>query len=189
MLAKARRSMLAAVANPVAYHAVLMLFVWLSLYKIPRMVATMNVASITSRKVIRNAGTISFWSIKKKKVDVNRFNMINGFKYFVTIIPMNNTSSAASIFINTYRSFLRDHGVMTTEQIGNLYKNLKSSLHKHAYTEKVDIEAFMYAFLRLPAMIHEARVIVMAQIENSFEREGYKIAFWEEVHAPARRRK
>jgi len=78
---------------------------------------------------------------------------------------------------------------MTTEQIGNLYKNLKSSLHKHAYTEKVDIEAFMYAFLRLPAMIHEARVIVMAQIENSFEREGYKIAFWEEVHAPARRRK
>lgn len=104
-------------------------------------------------------------------------------------MQMNKIKSQSSMFINTYRTFLRDEGVMSIEQISDLYKKTQSSLHKYSNSKQIDIEAFIYAYLRLPTMIHEAKYIVMAQTESIFEKENYKLNFWEEVHAPARRRK
>ncbi len=102
---------------------------------------------------------------------------------------MDQEQSPTTIYINAYRSFLRAEGQMNIEQVVMLYKNMRPSIHKYADQEKVDVEAFMYSYLRLPKNIFEISDIVLAQIGDIFYREGLKIEFWQEVHAPARRRK
>ena len=78
---------------------------------------------------------------------------------------------------------------MKIDQILNLYIEMQPSLHKKAGMREIDMEAFMYSFLRLPTVIHTVQKIILAQTDDIFIREGYKIEFWEEVTAPARRRK
>ncbi len=102
---------------------------------------------------------------------------------------MEDEYTPTTIYINAYRSFLRAEGTMTIDQIVRLYKNMKPSIHKQANTDQVDVEALMYSSLRLPSVISAISTITMAQIGDSFRREGYELEFWEEVHAPARRRK
>ncbi|MBP9691338.1 hypothetical protein KBD81_04640 [Candidatus Woesebacteria bacterium] len=102
---------------------------------------------------------------------------------------MEEEHTPTTIYINAYRSFLRAEGTMTIDQILNLYKNMKPSIHHHAGDDQVDVEALMYSTLRLPQMIHQISLLTLAQIGDSFRREGYELEFWEEVHAPARRRK
>ncbi|MDP4011153.1 MAG: hypothetical protein Q8P72_02885, partial [Candidatus Roizmanbacteria bacterium] len=102
---------------------------------------------------------------------------------------MNTIPSATKKFTTLYRSMLKSTGEFAIDQILDGYKNMKPSLHKYADTDQIDIEAFMYAFLRLPKIIHEAQVVVVAQIAESFRREGHDLDVWEEVDAPARRRK
>src|SRR5690606_13801638 len=87
------------------------------------------------------------------------------------------------------RSFLTAEGEMYIDQITKLYKDMHPSLHTKAATEQVDIEAFMYSFLRLPPLMQNIRRVIMAQTDDIFHREGYKIEFWKEVEASARRRK
>lgn len=102
---------------------------------------------------------------------------------------MDQDHSPTTIYINAYRSFLRAEGEMNIDQVVRLYQNMKPSIHKFADQDKIDVEAFMYSYLRLPPHISQIQNIVMAQIGDIFIREGYKIEFWQEVHAPARRRK
>ena len=102
---------------------------------------------------------------------------------------MSTNPSSTKVFTSAYRSYLQTNGEFKIDQFIELYQRMSPSLHKHAATESIDIEAFMYSFLRLPRIIHEAQNIVMAQIAESFSREGFTIDVWEEVHAPARRRK
>jgi len=102
---------------------------------------------------------------------------------------MNTIPSSTKAFTTAYRSYLQKNGVLKIDQFIDLYQQMSPSLHKHAATNSIDIEAFMYSFLRLPRIIHEAQDIVMAQIAESFARESFEIDVWEEVHAPARRRK
>lgn len=94
-----------------------------------------------------------------------------------------------NIFIKAYRSFLTAEGEMYIDQITKLYKDMHPSLHTKAATEQVDIEAFMYSFLRLPPLMQNIRRIIMAQTDDIFHREGYKTEAWKEVEASARRRK
>jgi len=102
---------------------------------------------------------------------------------------MNTIPSSTKAFTTAYRSYLQKNGVLKIDQFIDLYQQMSPSLHKHAATNSIDIEAFMYSFLRLPRIIHEAQDIVMAQITESFARESFEIDVWEEVHASARRRK
>jgi len=102
---------------------------------------------------------------------------------------MDPHSKETTLYINAYRSFLRAEGQMSIDQIIKLYQKMKPSIHKQADTQVIDTEAFMYAYLRLPKQIHQVHNILLAQIGDIFHREGYKLDFWEEVHAPARRRK
>jgi len=125
----------------------------------------------------------------KISCDVNKWIVTRLYVGFDTISPMNNISSKTRAFTSAYRSSLKKNGTCTIDQFVDLYKQMGPSLHKHASTEQIDIEVFMYAFLRLPRVIHEAQEIVMAQIAESFDREGFAIDMWEEVQAPARRRK
>lgn len=102
---------------------------------------------------------------------------------------MDPQNTPTTIYINAYRSFLRAEGEMSIDQIIRLYKNMKPSIHKYAAEDRVDVEAFMYSYLRLPREIQEVKTVIMAQIGESFLREGITIEFWKDVHAPARRRK
>lgn len=97
--------------------------------------------------------------------------------------------TATAVYINAYRSFLSAEGEMDIAQIERLYKKMNPSIHKGANSEDLDLEAFTYAFLRLPKKIYKINEVIMAQIGGSFKREGIDLEFWEEVHAPARRRK
>ncbi|MBP7967105.1 hypothetical protein KAZ66_02420 [Candidatus Woesebacteria bacterium] len=94
-----------------------------------------------------------------------------------------------AIFTQAYRSFLSGEGEMSIEQIMMLYRDMKPSLHKKVDSSDVDIEAFMYSFLRLPHIMQKVSKVIMAQTDEIFHREGYKLEYWEEVSAPARRRK
>ena len=101
----------------------------------------------------------------------------------------NIKNTQTEIFTQAYRSFLSAGGEMTIEQIEMLYKDMKPSLHKRVDSPDVDIEAFMYSFLRLPQIMQKIDRVIMAQTDDIFNREGFKIEFWEEVSSPARRRK
>ncbi|PIQ73882.1 hypothetical protein COV58_00130 [Candidatus Roizmanbacteria bacterium CG11_big_fil_rev_8_21_14_0_20_36_8] len=102
---------------------------------------------------------------------------------------MKDINSKTTTFIKAYRSFLRDEGTMPIDQIVRLYKQMSPALHKYADSSDIDIQALVYATLRLPKSIPEICDIFMAQIGESFVREGLKIELWDEVAAPARRRK
>ncbi len=94
-----------------------------------------------------------------------------------------------NVFIKAYRSFLTAEGNMYIDQVMQLYKDMHPSLHAKASTDEIDMEAFMYSFLRLPPLMHQIQKIVMAQTDEIFHREGYDIETWKPVTAPARRRK
>ncbi len=93
------------------------------------------------------------------------------------------------IFTQAYRSFLSGEGEMSIDQIMMLYRDMRPSLHKKVDSTDIDIEAFMYSFLRLPPIMHKVTKVIMAQTDEIFHRDGYKLEFWQEVSAPARRRK
>ena len=101
----------------------------------------------------------------------------------------NISDKKTAIFTQAYRSFLNGEGEMSIEQIMMLYRDMQPSLHKKVDSPDVDIEAFMYSFLRLPQIMHKITKVIMAQTDEIFHRDGYKLEFWEEVSAPARRRK
>ena len=96
---------------------------------------------------------------------------------------------STKIYINTYRTFLRSKGKMAIDQIEGLYKQMCPSIHKKAHLEELDIEGFMYSYLRLPPEVHKVSKFVLGQTGDIFLRDGYKLDFWEPVSAPARRRK
>lgn len=102
---------------------------------------------------------------------------------------INITDEKTSIFVKAFRSFLRAEGKMKIDQIINLYIDMQPSLHKNAGSTEIDMEAFMYSFLRLPTEIHSVQKIILSQTDDIFIREGYTIESWEEVSASARRRK
>ncbi len=95
----------------------------------------------------------------------------------------------SELFVKTYRSFLSAEGEMSIDQIIRLYQQMDPSLHKGASSSEVDFAAFIYAFLRLPVVMGRVKKIVLAQTDEIFERAGFVSAEWEEVDAPARRRK
>jgi len=97
--------------------------------------------------------------------------------------------SYTKIFTDAYRSILRSKGEVKIRDILHHYKTMKPSLHKYVDSDEIDTEAMMYSFLRLPPIIHEARIIVLAQISEGFVRAGYDLDVCEQVQAPARRRK
>src|SRR3989344_5327538 len=94
-----------------------------------------------------------------------------------------------AVFIKAYRTFLSADGKMEIDQIIRLYRDMEPSLHKKASLTEIDIEAFIYSFLRLPQVMNGVSNVILAQTDDIFHREGYKTEFWTEVVAPARRRK
>ncbi len=100
------------------------------------------------------------------------------------------TGEGIELYIRTYYSLLRSSGDVRIRSLEETHEGMKSSLHLGAEKEAFDAGAFIYAALRLPDCIYEAKRIVMGQSEEVFMRGGLgDIAQWTRVDAPARRRR
>jgi hypothetical protein len=100
------------------------------------------------------------------------------------------TGEGIELYIRTYYSLLRSSGDVRIRSLEETHEGMKSSLHLGAEKEAFDAGAFVYAALRLPDCIYEAKRIVMGQSEEVFMRGGLRdIAQWKRVDAPARRRR
>ncbi len=104
------------------------------------------------------------------------------------MVPPVNTDST-DIFVQIYRSFLKDGGTLNIDQIVVPYRNMKPALHPGAVEEKIDFPAFLYSSLRLPDIMNEVDFVILAQSDEVFNREGYRVEDWKSVSASARRRK
>lgn len=98
-------------------------------------------------------------------------------------------SNEIDLYIRTYYSLLRSSGEVAIETLSETHKGMKSLLHPYAHTDRLDISAFAYSLLRLPACLANTRLIIMGQRTLVFERDGYGVTDWQEVAAPARRRR
>lgn len=100
------------------------------------------------------------------------------------------TGEGIELYIRTYYSLLRSSGDVRIRSLEETHEGMNSSLHVNAEKEIFDAGAFIYAALRLPDCIYEARRVVMGQSEEVFIRGGLRdIRAWKRVDAPARRRR
>ena len=93
------------------------------------------------------------------------------------------------LYIRTYYSLLRSSGAIRVRSLEDTHAAMNSNLHYQAAQPDLDMSALSYAALRLPDCIPETSLLVLGQMEEVFNREGYKVQKWKPVRAPARRRK
>ncbi|MCB0059057.1 MAG: hypothetical protein KDE45_18595, partial [Caldilineaceae bacterium] len=98
-------------------------------------------------------------------------------------------SDEIELYIRTYYSLLRSTGPVRIRSLEETHMGMRSNLHHLADTDDLDVSALVYSALRLPSQIVDATLMVMGQMEDVFDREGYKIESWKPVRARARRRK
>jgi hypothetical protein len=95
-----------------------------------------------------------------------------------------------TLYMRTYYSLLRTTGEVQIRTLEETYIASESSLHPDAGSSEPGMSAFVYTSLRLPRCILDVRLVVLGQSEEVFRRRGYPdVETWEDVTAPARRRK
>lgn len=92
------------------------------------------------------------------------------------------------LYIRTYYSLLRSSGPVRVRSLEETHVAMKSSLHQQADSEEIDVSALAYCAARLPHCMPQTRLMVLGQMEDVFQREGYPVATWQPVRARARRR-
>ena len=98
-------------------------------------------------------------------------------------------SDEIELYIRTYYSLLRSTGPVRIRSLEETHTGMRSNLHHLADTNDLDVSALVYSVLRLPPQIVDTNLMVMGQMEDVFDREGYQIEHWKPVRARARRRK
>lgn len=99
-------------------------------------------------------------------------------------------SEEVELYQRTYTTLLRSSGETRLRILESGHKAMESSLHPLAASEELDLGAFLYATQRLPIGIPDARVIIMGQEAELFERAGIgPLGEWPTVEAAARRRR
>lgn len=94
------------------------------------------------------------------------------------------------LYIRTYYSLLRSTDAIKIEALIETHAATDSSLHVHAREPRADISALVYSALRLPPVMHKAKLFVLGQIIEDFVRAGFgAVEEWERVYAPGRRRR
>jgi len=94
------------------------------------------------------------------------------------------------LYQRTYTTLLRSSGETRLRILESSHKAMQSSLHPLAESEELDLGAFLYATQRLPIAIAGARVVIMGQEAELFERAGIgPLREWPTVEAAARRRR
>jgi len=98
-------------------------------------------------------------------------------------------SEEIELYIRTYDSLLRSSDEVQIKSLAEAHAQMESSLHPHARAAAPDMSAFIYSILRLPPCVREARLIVLGQSREVFERHGFPLAGWQSVASGARRRR
>jgi hypothetical protein len=100
------------------------------------------------------------------------------------------TGEGIELYIRTYYSLLRSSGDIRIRSLEETHEGMRSSLHLGAESPGFDASAFLYAALRLPAVMDVVKRVVMGQSEEVFVRGGLRdVREWQRVDAPARRRR
>ena len=103
--------------------------------------------------------------------------------------PSSRFSDEVELYHRTYTTLLRSSGETLLRVLEPAHRTMQSSLHALAGSQDVDLGAFIYATRRLPDAGWQARLIVMGQEAEAFERAGLGLADdWPALEAPARRR-
>jgi hypothetical protein len=99
-------------------------------------------------------------------------------------------SEEIELFIRTTYSLLRASTEVRIRSLEEAHAGMNSLLHPLARSRDVDMSAFVYTVLRLPEVIFDTELVVLGQSYETFAKFGYEIGEgWEEVSAPARRRR
>jgi hypothetical protein len=99
-------------------------------------------------------------------------------------------SEEVELYTRTYYSLLRTTDAVQIRSLEEVHAAMNSLLHPQARDRAPDMSAFIYALLRLPEEIRQAREIILGQSENVFRRAGYEDVWdWKRVSGAARRRR
>ena len=103
--------------------------------------------------------------------------------------PAGQLSDEVELYHRTYTTVLRSSGETLLRVLESAHRTMGSSLHPLAASDEPDLGAFIYATRRLPDAIWQARLVVMGQETEAFERAGLgRSEEWPALEAPARRR-
>ena len=99
-------------------------------------------------------------------------------------------SEEVELYLRTYYSLLRTSDAVQIRSLEEVHAGMHSLLHQHARDRAPDMTAFIYALLRLPDCVREAREVVLGQTGAVFEEAGLgNVWTWEQVNGKARRRR
>jgi hypothetical protein len=98
-------------------------------------------------------------------------------------------SDEVELYQRTYNTLLRSSGETALRVLESSHRAMGSSLHPLAGSDEPDLGAFIYAIRRLPDPVAGAELVIMGQEAEVFARNGVPFEAWEEVDAPARRRR
>ncbi len=99
-------------------------------------------------------------------------------------------SEEIELYQRTYYSLLRSSAEVKIRTLEEVHAGMKSLLHPTARDLACDMSAFIYSSLRLPACMPQVQLVVLGQSARVFAKAGFgDVSSWEEVSAPARRRR
>ncbi|MGD1996505.1 MAG: hypothetical protein PVH62_07000 [Anaerolineae bacterium] len=99
-------------------------------------------------------------------------------------------SEEIELYQRTYYSLLRTTDEVQIRSLVESHARMKSALHFMAGEPEIDLDALVYASLRLPPSIIQVRLVVMSSSERAFREGGYPdVGEWQRVVAPGRRRR
>ena len=99
-------------------------------------------------------------------------------------------SEEIELYQRTYYSLLRTTDEVQIRSLVESHARMQSALHPKAGELGIDLDALIYASLRLPPCIVQVRLVAMSPAERSFQQGGYPdLARWQLVTAPGRRRR
>ena len=99
-------------------------------------------------------------------------------------------SDEVELYQRTYNTLLRSSGETHLRVLEPAHRAMGSSLHPLADSDEPDLGAFLYAIRRMPDSVADrAQLVILGQEREVFARNGISIEDWQEVDAPARRRR
>jgi hypothetical protein len=99
-------------------------------------------------------------------------------------------SEDIELYQRTYYSLLRTTDEVQIRSLVESHARMESALHPKADEQETDMDALIYASLRLPPCIVQVRLVVMSPSERGFREAGYpEVGRWQPATAPGRRRR
>src|SRR5919109_326172 len=103
---------------------------------------------------------------------------------------MGRLSDEVELYQRTYNTLLRSSGETPLRVLEPAHRAMGSSLHPLADSDEPDLGAFLYAIRRMPDSVADrAELVIFGQEREVFAKNGISIEDWQEVDAPARRRR